>query len=212
VVEVPYAPDLDGPNLTVEAWIRVESYPTGWDPRRWAVCKAGNEWADTNYSLVIDGANVGAYLNIGGGQDNSHEAVSTSSPLPLRSWVAIAFTYDGGTLRVYCDGREVAAKAIGKQRTVGPAPISLGGRQDGYSAFDGDVDEVRVYSRALSGEELRRNREALRNGTGQPPAVVAEGLAAQWGFEDVHSQEGALQRISAAAGLEDAYRDLLEKH
>jgi hypothetical protein len=210
VVEVPYAPELDAPQLTVEAWVRFEQYPSGWDPRRWAVCKAGNEWADTNYSLIVDQANIRACLNLGGGRKNDHEAVSTSSPLPLATWVPIAFTYDGQALRAYCDGREVASEAIGKPRTVGPAGIMLGGRLDGYSVFEGDLDEVRIYSRALSAEELQQNARAVRNAVGKPADVVTGGLAGYWGFEDLKPDTAVIQQTAGAAGLEAAYRDLLE--
>jgi len=210
-VEVPYAPELDTPALTVEAWVRFEQYPSGWDPRRWAVCKAGNEWENTNYSLIVDKAEVSACLNLGGGRENDHELASTSSPVPLATWVPIAFTYDGQTLRVYCDGREVGAKAIGKPRITGPAGIRLGGRLDGYSVFEGDLDEVRIYRRALSAEELQRNAKAVRNAAGQPAGVVTEGLAGYWGFEDLRPDTAALAAVAAAAGLEAPYRKLLDE-
>jgi hypothetical protein len=212
LIEVPHSPDLDPPELTVEAWIRIEQFPSGWDPRRWAVCKAANEWADANYSLFINQKNVGAYLNIGGGQENCHEAVSKEDPLRLNVWLPIALTYDGDTLRTYCDGREVAATRLGRPRTLGTSPLTLGARLDRYSYFEGDLDEVRIYRRALSPEELRRNVEAARSApAGQEPAVIQDGLAGYWGFEDVTAQQDVVDRIIAAAGLEPAYRNLLPK-
>ena len=211
LLEVPHAPELDPPELTVEAWIRISAYPNDWDPRRWAVCKAGNEWDDGNYSLIIDEANVGAYLNMGGGRENSHELISTSNPLPLNEWTPIAFTYDGATLRVYCDGAEVASAELNRPRTVSEAPLALGGRQDRYSYFDGDLDEVRLYNRALSAEEGRQHAEALRAAVanGQPaPELV--GLVRHWDFEDLEADRGAMDRLIAAAGLEAPYRQLLD--
>jgi hypothetical protein len=153
-----------------------------------------------------------AYLNIGGGQENSLEARSTDSPLKLDTWQPIAFTYDGETLRVYCDGVEKASKWIGRERTLGTSPLALGGRLDRYSFFDGDVDEVRIYDRALSPEELRANIAAVRGAlAGAAPAAVQDGLTGYWGFEDVGEQAARQQAIIESAGLEPAYRALLTK-
>jgi hypothetical protein len=207
-VEVPYAAALDPAQLTVEAWIKIERYPAGTDPRRWAVCKAGNEWVDATYELYIDGANVGAYLNAGGGRENEFSAVSTGKPLPLNQWCQLACTYDGAVLKVFCDSREVAAKTLGKPRTVGPAPLCLGARQDRFCYLDGDLDEVRLYRRPLGPEELARNAAAVR--AGRPADLVPDGLVASWGFDEpVPDEEQATTRIRAQAGLEPEFRALL---
>ena len=203
LLEVPYAVQLDPPELTVEAWVRISAYPGGWDPRRWVVCKAAHEFADTNYSLYIDQANVGAYLNIGGGQENCFTAVSTTNPLPLNTWCPVACTYDGQTLRTYCDGNEVAATQVGRPRTLGNAPLALGGRQDRYSYFEGDLDEVRIYKRALSADEIRHNLEAVRSAAGgQQAAAITDSLAGYWNFEDIAMDQERINEITAAAGPE----------
>jgi hypothetical protein len=206
-VEIPYDPTLDPAELTVEAWVRVERYPEGTDPRRWVVCKGGNEWVDGTYELIIDGANVGAYLNVGGGRENEFMVVSTDEPLPLKQWCQLACTYDGAVLKVFCDGREVAAKTLGKPRTLSPAPLCLGARQDRFSFFENDVDEVRLYRRPLSAAELGQNAAAVR--AGRPAGVVAAGLVAAWGFDEPGADDQQGPRIRAQAGLEAPYRDLL---
>ena len=208
-LEVPHSPDLDTPQLTVEAWIRLREFPSNWDPRRWAVCKAAHEFTDTNYSLCIDKSEVLAYLNIGGGQGNCWDAESKDSPLKLDTWQEIAFTYAGDTLRSYCDGIEKAAKRIGKPRTLGTSPLTLGARLDRYSFFDGDVDEVRIYSRALSAEELVANVAAVPKGTAGE--VVKGGLAGYWSFDDIKPDDSRQDAVIRAAGLEPAYRTLLDQ-
>jgi hypothetical protein len=206
-VEIPYDATLDPAQLTVEAWVKVERYPSGRDARRWAVCKAANEWADTTYSLYIDGADVGAYLNAGGGRQNEFKLVSTDKPLPLNQWCQIACTYDGAVLKVFCDSREVAAKTLGKPRTVGPAPLCLGARQDRFCFLEGDLDEVRLYRRPLSPVELARNAAAVR--AGRPADLVPDGLVATWGFDEPVQDDQLATRIRAQAGLEAPFRDLL---
>lgn len=209
-VDIPPTSELAPPQMTVEAWVRLPAYPTGWDPRWWAFCQAGNEWADGNLSLYVNGAKVGAYLNLGGGPDNCFEAQSESAPMPLGQWCPIALTFDGQTLRVYCEGQQVAEQPVGRTRPVLPSAIRLGGRQDGYSCFGGNLDEVRLYGRALSPAELAHNIQAVRAAApGQEPAAITDGLLARWGFDDTTSAQQALEdQIVANAGLEPAYRHL----
>ena len=207
IVEVPSKPELDSPQLTVEAWVKIKALPNDRDPRRWAVCKAANEWADGHYSLCIHGNQVRVYVNIGGGQENSFTAVSTDGPIKLDTWQHIAMTYDGDVLRAFCDGRQVAEAKVGRPRTTTGSPVILGGRSDGYSYFDGDLDELRIYTRALSADEVRRNFEAVRDDR----AALADGLAGYWGFEDLAvGDQAARDAVIQAAGLEPAYKHLLD--
>ncbi len=85
----------------------------------------------------------------------SHTAQS-ERPLPTGRWVHLAGTFDGQTIRVYMDG-EVCG-VLERPGTVGANgfPITLGSYAPGHTAhFDGLLDEVMLYSRALSQAEIR---------------------------------------------------------
>jgi hypothetical protein len=169
-------------------------------------CIAPNEWVDGNVSLFIDGRNVSGYLNIGGGNGpNWHRAEGTNQPLKLNTWQPVALTYDGQTLRVYCDGAETANCPVNRARPAYNYPFTLAARSDRFRTFPGDLDEVRLYNRALSPAELARNIAAVR-GQGQP---VAEGLVRHWGFEEV--ADPAADKIVAEAGLEAGWRERLAR-
>ena len=202
-IEAPHRPALEPEQLTVEAWLRIDQLPGGKDTRRWLVSKNANEWAAGHYALCIDGDRVGAYLNIGGGRANEHHAWSDEGALKLRTWHHAAFTYDGKDLKVYLDGTQVAAAAIGKKRKPGRGPLAIGRRQDRYIAFGGILDEARVYSRALSADELKAHAT-------KPEAVAPDKtLVAHWSFDDLAKGKAAIQAITAEAGLQPPYRKRL---
>jgi len=206
---VSHSEELEPKHLTVEAWIQLDDYPGGNDPRRWIVNKNTHEFTESHYALVIDGKKVAAFLNIGGGQQNYHEAYSDDI-LELNRWHHLAMTYDGSILKAFLDGREVAAKRIDKRRVPGSTPLDIGRRQDGYIYFSGKIDEVRLYNRALSAKEVKKNATA----TGSPEskdAIVADGLVGHWGFEDTPTTPPEIQAVIDKAGLMPPYRDLLEK-
>ena len=196
-IDVPIDSDL--PQFTITAWIRLDRYPIGSDARRWIVCQEGNEWVDRNVSLFVDGKNVSGYLNIGGGnsKENWYEAAGAGDTLPLSQWTEDALTYDGDTLRAYCAGKETSAKKIGKVRTPGKSPLTIGARSDRFCTFDcGAIDKVCVYDRALAPSEL------------DPEVKVKEGLVREVGFETKPMPDQAA-KIAAEAGLELQFRGLL---
>jgi|GEM_PF-1409302 len=212
LVEVPHTSRLDPPRLTVEAWIRLADYPSGKDGRRWIVNKNAHEQAPSHYALVIDGKKAGAYLNVGGPQ-GCHAAWSPEL-LALNTWHHLAMSYDGAVLRLYCDGRAVASQAVNKPRVSGNTPLVIGCRQDGSpsSYFKGLIDEVRIYDRALTPEEVRTNSQASAGETGKERAgPVKEGLVGYWSFDELWPVPSDIQRIAAEAGLEVPYRNLLQQ-
>ena len=203
-VEVPHSDQLEPAQLTVEAWVRTDELPDGRDPRRWIVSKSRNEWEQGHYALMVQGDMVGAYLNIGGGQENMLGAWSAPGLLTLNVWHHLAMSYDGAMLRVYCDGRQVAESAIDRPREPGTGPLCIGRRPDAYSYFRGAIDEARIYDRALSPVQIAAHAAA----TG-PLATPDEGLIAYWSFDDLTDTQEAVQAVAARAGLEEPYRGRL---
>ena len=203
-IEVPHAPELDPVELTAEAWVKLDSHPEGGDTRRWVVNKNDDEWVDHNWGLVTDRTRVGAYLNIGGGRKNTFEAWSAEGKTSLNRWHHLAFSYDGADLRVYLDGRQVASTTVNRPRTPGSLPIAIGRRQDAYKYFQGLVDEVRLYNRALIPTEV----EARFRSGGAPPAAALP-VVGYWGFDDLDDALAVIERARAQAGLEPPYRERL---
>jgi len=205
-IEVPHKPDLEPEQLTLEAWIRLGELPTGKDDRRWIASKNANEWAQGHYALMVGGSGVGAYLNIGGGRNNEHHAWSDKGLLKPDTWHHAAMTYDGKDLKVYLDGREVAAQTIGKKRQPGSQPFAIGRRQDRYIAFDGLIDDVRLYNRVLPAADIKTHADT--------PQAIADpkaetGLVGYWHFDDLGRGKDAVQEIVAKAGLEAPHRKRL---
>jgi len=84
----------------------------------------------------------------------------TMDPL-VQTWAHVATTFDGTTARLYLNGQEImsgmfAFNAAGEAANMGIGCVTGGGA--GYSGngenFLGDIDEVRIYNRALSETEI----------------------------------------------------------
>ena len=71
----------------------------------------------------------------------------------IGGWTHVLQTWDGKMLKLYMDGvLDVQIKAAGPLAT-GDSPVIIG-RLDTF-AFKGSMDDVRIYSRALSAEEVK---------------------------------------------------------
>jgi len=185
-VEAPASPELDPEQLSLEAWVYVDHYPAVGDSRRWIVSKNFHESTDGHFALVVNRDQAGAYLNIGGGQDNRFQAWSRPGTLTLKAWHHLAMAYDGVNLRLYLDAELAALVPIQRERTPGKTSLQIGRRVDGYAYFEGIIDEVRLYNRALTAAEIRGSVEAA-NATPPkpgPPAAVQNALVAAWSFDD----------------------------
>lgn len=76
----------------------------------------------------------------------------------LNDWVRVAATYNGnGRLQLYWNGKKVVEKLVsGSGMASGGMPLHIGDANNAWSRFNGKIDEVKIWSRALSANELSR--------------------------------------------------------
>ncbi len=67
-------------------------------------------------------------------------------------WHHIAGTYNGTSLSLYVDGNRTTTVNASGSITINSAPLSIGSVLNSY--FNGTIDEVRIYDRALSAEKI----------------------------------------------------------
>jgi hypothetical protein len=83
--------------------------------------------------------------------------LSVDAPVPLETWLHVAMVVTaGGTLEIFVGGKSVATKP-GAPSPLRPDPAAtarIGCRSDGTQSFDGIVDDVRIFDRALTPAEV----------------------------------------------------------
>jgi hypothetical protein len=83
-------------------------------------------------------------------------AIIVSAPVPpAKEWHSFAYTYDGTTHRLYADGKMAGSSTAPAQ--VGPCKTAELGRwwEGSVQYYLGSLDDVRIYSRALSEQEIQ---------------------------------------------------------
>ena len=88
-------------------------------------------------------------------------SASVNAPIPtLGTWHHVAGTWDGATIRLYVDGSQVASQVFAGPNQYDDSPVVIGADNDSADdvpddGWDGLIDDVRIYNRALSQDELR---------------------------------------------------------
>ncbi len=84
------------------------------------------------------------------------------SPLAVKTWNHVALVCDGISLTVYLNGRHEPELAVPLTAALpdAEAELILGNSGDGQQPFEGKIDELAVYDRALPAEEIARHYQA----------------------------------------------------
>jgi hypothetical protein len=83
--------------------------------------------------------------------------MAEGSTLPVNTWTHVAGTYDGATLRLCVNGVATASVPVSGAMPTSTGALRIGGNSIWGEYFQGRLDEVRVYNRALSVAEIQND-------------------------------------------------------
>jgi hypothetical protein len=165
--------DIPSGAMTITCWFKANNLDTpGQDPRM--VSKA-NGGGNNDHWWMFSSSRIGSdkflrfRLKTNDGQQTSEIKAGS---FEVGEWIHGAIWWDGTNMKVYKNGEEVGNLAKGGtsvaldpavQAAIGNQPIGAENRP-----FDGIIDEVRIYTKALSEAELA---EVMAG----PPAPLAAG-------------------------------------
>ena len=135
--------------VSVAAWVRFDS-KSGWD----SIVHGGNDGWITAYWL-------GAWLRTSPSPQNWNWSINGNARIRYYTtidtdrWYHVVGTYDGATSTLYIDGLAVD-QATDTPQTLSQGWATFGTARNGGYPLDGAIDDVRIYDRALSAEEIKR--------------------------------------------------------
>jgi prepilin-type N-terminal cleavage/methylation domain-containing protein len=138
-----------GSGVTVEAWVKYNAYGGGGQAYS-VVAVKGSPWT---FLMENPSQRIRFRITAGGVDDNAADSVIHE----LNRWYHFVGTYDGSNIRIYKDGLQVGIKARTGSLAVTNNTAKIGTYTGTTYNLNGFIDEVRIYSRALSSVEIKKH-------------------------------------------------------
>lgn len=129
-------------SLTVMAWVRTDSLKSQ------IIVRKGGSLVIPVFELYLSGiGNIGFRLG--------PHVVEKSGGYPLQTWMHITGTYDTQNMILYYNGSPVDTLSVDSTLVNDKNPLLIGTRTaQNSNTFAGRLDEIKIYSRTLSANEI----------------------------------------------------------
>jgi len=178
-VSIPDSPSLDAftTNITIELWVKINQTTPNADWRG-IVTKGNSSWRlqGTSGSTTVNFAGTGLSINLTGNKNINDEM-----------WHHVAAVYDGANMYIYVDGTLDASAPATGSIAQNNYPLCLG-----YNAekpiptanyyLNGAVDEVAIFNRPLSAQEIQLIYLTGAGGKCQVPLSIISQPASQTAY------------------------------
>jgi mono/diheme cytochrome c family protein len=153
-----------GGEISVEFWAKPAALTT-------AIIVGRDDGAERLFRIGIRiiedkaGKRTVFYSDIAGDGNGGMRTADESEFLPSTDkWSHVVLTYGGGTRRLFVNGKLADEAAVTGKLPTGTVPLTVGGGAKFNEGFSGWIDEVAVYRRALTAEDVTAHHGV---GTGQ---------------------------------------------
>gem|GEM_PF-1911737 len=153
--------DILGDQLTLSAWIRLDSFAGEANEARFISKASGT--SNEDHDWMLGNTANGSALRFRLKTDNNgtiltETLISPLNVISLNEWIHVAATYDGTQMRLFTNGTQVASMPKSGNIPASTYLIGLGNQPDqaGNRGISGLLDEVRIYDQALTDLQLKQ--------------------------------------------------------
>jgi hypothetical protein len=144
--------------------------------------------ATTDWSLVINGTQLGAGLGDGAGGCGSDFSLYGGNVTDGNPHIGI-YMRSGNTIRLYVDGVIVAEQTSLCTAARASEPFEIGAMTTAPYFFSGDIAEIQLYTRALNAFEIVSDDNTLANDYGM--SGIAGAPRCRWVADSLSSASGS---------------------
>jgi len=138
--------------ITLAAWIRPER--TG---SAQVIMKKGLTGQTDGYELsLVSNGKIFFRANQQTNGENYRLNSSATHPSDGVTWMHIAATFDGSTIKLYVNGKENKSLTLSTPVSIlsNSLPLGIGAQSNGGNRYQGALDDLRIYNRVLSASEI----------------------------------------------------------
>ena len=197
-IEVAHSDSLNiSKHITLSAWV----YTENGGPNNPRIISKDYLGSHSGYELYTDEVGSNSYRKVG---------TTTAGDIGLQDvglvyfdqWHFVATTYDGERMVIFVDGVEVGSVEITSEISTNSYSLWIGDRRhNSLDDFQGKIDDVRIYNRALSAAEIQALYEHELDGINSTGKFYGDFAITDLAYEDDYDWDEAIQ-----AELGDNYR------
>lgn len=148
-------------NLTISSWIYPNSFGGGSSGRIYDKFKT--TLPQSGYAMWIDN-NIGTNaIAFGTGYVVSTSVARVNNVITLYTWQHVSVTFSGTACTFYLNGASVGTVTGITAPTSGTNAAIIGNNTGNTNYFDGKIDNLRIYSRALKSSEISQIYNATKS-------------------------------------------------
>ena len=138
--------DITG-EITVAAWLNIRSIPSAWTA---AVAKGENAWRLSNVNM-----DPRFHFGITWWENPDASSIDGATAFGYNEWHHATGSFDGSNINVYLDGVLDGTAPTTEPIGISTTNLFIGENSESTGRFwDGLIDEVRIFDRALSADEI----------------------------------------------------------
>lgn len=150
-IEIPDSTTLDIPEkeITISAWIR----PDRIDKRQVILAKSNynaDSWILEINPIDYQNGTINFFIAASGIDGN----FGSNTTIDAKQWSHIVGVFDGNERKIYINGQLDTTQYISGQIPSNDEPVRIGGGGRMSRYFEGLIDDVRIYSKALSDQNI----------------------------------------------------------
>ena len=133
--------------------------------------------------------------------DGNYQGIAGLNPLLLNEWTHLVATYDGRYQRLYVNGKEVANSKQNALIQQSTSVLRIGGNSLWGEYFQGYIDEVRIYNRALTAAEVNYNLATAISVSNPPQLIAGTKTLEPWVNYNLQGTAEAFQIVPVKSGV-----------
>jgi len=145
--------------ISLTAWVNSDDLDSCGSYRDCRIISKANGTAEQDHdfmvSTIVSGSNTRLRFRLRT-SGTTHTLIASSGNLAENEWIHVAAVYDGSNMILHKDGVQVGSMSKTGPIDVSSNSIWIGQNPGGAKPWNGRIDDVRIYDRALIAEEAEK--------------------------------------------------------